>query len=196
MIRKWARPLGCSAPEHASRRVRHAARMRGALAVSFSSNPSPPPRVIYQPPHLLARYHRAKMIGSALFAVIFAGWLWLQWSNPWMRIGILALMVLTGWFTAWSILADLRRHRGRQVELAGEGLLITSPEGTCWIQLDEVSHAHWSDEGGLTFLRADGQPLGTMDLMFLADEEEARRFLGWLRQRKNIPWKVRWPSRA
>lgn len=197
MLTKHARSFARRSPAYAPRPVARAAvRMRGAVSMPLADTPAPPRRTLYQPPHLLAKYYRAKLAGSVLFGLIFVGWLWLQWSNPWMRGAVIGLLALTAWFTATSILADLRRHRGRQIELAGDGLLITTPQGTCWIQLPAVDHARWADDAGLALVRADGQTLGTIDLMLLADEDEARRFLGWLRQHATIQWSVRWPPRA
>lgn len=183
-------------PAHAPRMARRpAARMRGAvqLATSAISEVSPT-RVVYQPLQVLVRYERAKVVGGLLFAVIFAGWLWLQWSNPWMRWLAVGLLIVTAWAIASSIMTDLRRHQGRQIELAGKALLVTTPEGTCWIQLPDVAHAQWLGDKGLCFVRADGQALGTIDLVTIADENEARRFLGWLRQHAGVGFVVRWPQ--
>ncbi len=186
-------------PAHAPRvvRKRAAARMRGAVQLATTPiDREPTLRAIYQPPQLLARYERAKVVGGLLFVAIFAGWLWLQWSNPWMRMLTGALLVMTAWFTVASILTDLRRHHGRQIELVGRALLVTSPQGTCWIELSDVEHAQWSDDAGMSFVRRDGLALGRIDLVTIADEDEARRFMGWLRQRANVGFNVRWPQQG
>lgn len=187
-------------PAHAPRAVSRPAadaRMRGAIALPAADpEAAAPQRVAYIPPQLLARYERAKILGGLLFAAIFAGWLWLQWSNPWMRAVALALVALTAWWTITSVLHDARRHTGRLLELAGSSLLITTPEGTCWVKLDHVDHAVWSEDRGLTFMRVDGQALGGIDTHQLATEEEARRFMGWLRRHTAVGWNVRWPSPA
>jgi hypothetical protein len=184
-------------PVNAPRAVRvpRQVRMRGAVQLTATPQ-ADADRVVYQPPQLLAKYERAKLIGGLLFAAIFAGWLWLQWSNPWMRVAAGALLLLTAWITASSIVTDLRRHQGRQIELAGRALLVTTPEGTCWIQLPDVAVAQWTDDAGLRFDRADGQTLGRIDLVTLADEDEARRFLGWLRQHAQVDFAVQWPQRG
>lgn len=172
------------------------ARHRGIAAVGAGQPPAGPQRVVYQPPALLARYQRAKLVGGLLFTAIFAGWLWLQWSNPWIRSLAVALVGLTAWITGASVLADRRRHAGRQIELAGDALLVTTPEGTRWIALGQIDHAVWTDDGGMTFHGRDGRALAALDTALLADEEEARRFLGWLRRHAPTPWPVHWARRA
>lgn len=149
---------------------------------------------LWLPPRQMRRYQRNKVIGALLMMAIFSGWLILQWSNFVMRIVAGSLITMTLWVLIQSILEDLRRGRGRQIQIIDEQLCITNPDGVTTVELGHVADARWDDETpGLSFYDGHGQTLACLDCDFLADEAEARCFLGWARKHAHLPFKVRWP---
>jgi len=50
---------------------------------------------LWMPPGRMWRYQIAKLVGGALVAAIFGGWLMIQWSNPVMRWLCIALIGIT-----------------------------------------------------------------------------------------------------
>lgn len=155
-------------------------------------------RNLWLPPRRMARYQWAKVVGGLLFAVIFAGWMLIQWSSVAMRVATAGLLTLTAWVTAASIVNDLRRTRGRQVAIASGRLVITTPTGQCDIALTDVAEARWRDdpptESGLSFHDAAGRCLARLDPAFLESQAEARAFLRWARERADLPFRVVWPE--
>ena len=128
--------------------------------------------------------------------VIFLGWLVLQWSNFVMRTVAIGLISTTLWVLIQSIRDDRRRSHGRQIQIVGETLSITQAGTVTTIPLAQVAKARWQDEPtpGLFFHDDQGQSLAHLDSDFLANQAEARCFLGWLRKHANLSFKVRWPS--
>jgi len=151
---------------------------------------------MWLPPNLMHRYQWNKVIGGLLVSVIFIGWLILQGSNPAMRILAITLIVVTCWVVIRSMLDDTRRNRGRQITLADGVMRITTPDGTSPIRLADVALAQWcqNDPPGLWFYDQQHQPLAHLDTVFLADQTQARNFLGWARQHADLPFEVRWPK--
>lgn len=151
---------------------------------------------LWLPPRQIRRYQRNKIIGGLIITVIFAGWLVLQWSNVVMRLVALGLIATTLWVVIESILDDLRRGHGRQIEIVGGRLLITDADKVTTVSFADVAAATWHDESmpGLYLYDGQGQTLAHLDSHFLADQAEARCFLGWSRQRAQLPFKVQWPS--
>lgn len=151
---------------------------------------------LWLPPRQIRRYQRNKVFGGLIITVIFAGWLVLQWSNVVMRWVAMGLIATTLWVVIESILDDLRRGHGRQIEIVDGKLLITDADKVATVSLAEVATATWYDEStpGLYLYDGQGQTLAHLDGYFLADQAEARCFLGWSRQRAELPFKVQWPS--
>jgi len=146
----------------------------------------------------MRRYQQVKAGGGLLFALLFAGWLFLQGSNPVMRWIIAGLLVLTLLITFASILEDRRRVRGRQL-LAEPGRWMLERDGTrTVIDLRQVAEARWRHDEtahlGLWLHDARGRPIARIDPGLVGDEEEARRFLGWARGVSGLPFPVRWPD--
>jgi hypothetical protein len=160
--------------------------------------PSPEEHNLWLPPRHLRRYQRAKLLGGTLVVAIFAGWLYLQWSNLAMRLVAIALILATAWVVLSSMLADANRARGRQIAVEGDKLRVTRPEGETLVTLADAASAEWRDEpigrAGLWLLDARGQSLAHLDAALLADQAEARVFLGWLRDRTGITLPTRWPA--
>lgn len=160
------------------------------------------PLVVWLPPERMRRYEWAKVIGAILVMTIFAGWLLIQWSNPFMRLLAMALLLMTAWITGKSILIDILRMRGRRLAVCpAENLLhVTQPQGATAVRLAEVAQGQWRDQTqeatGLWLLDNQGQTLVHLDSAFLADEAEARTFLNWLRQHTAAGFDVRWPDRS
>ena len=152
---------------------------------------------LWLPPNRLRRYERAKLIGGVLIAVIFLGWLVVQWSNPFVRYLSIALLLTTAWVLLSSTIADRVRARGRQIAVDGRSLHITTPTGQRWVALDQVAAAQWHDgpqpAAGLWFYDEHRQAVAHLDLYFLADDVEARTFVGWLRRQTGVALNVRWP---
>jgi hypothetical protein len=146
----------------------------------------------------MRRYQLAKLVGGALILIIFAGWLVLQWSNLAMRVFAIVLMLVTLYVMCVSILGDRVRSRGRQIAIEHGTLRVTTPEATAAVLLSEIALAEWREEpveqAGLHLLDPRGRGLAHIDTALLADEAEARAFLGWLRDRAGVTLKTRWPS--
>lgn len=156
---------------------------------------------LWLPPHRLRQYQFAKLVGGALVALIFVGWLWIQWSNPWMRALSGTLIVVTVWIVAVSIRNDHQRSVGRQIAVAARTLTLTTPKnGEQTIDLVDISRAQWRDDeldqAGLWLLDQQDRALAHLDVDFLAEEAEARVFLAWLRRETNVSFDVCWPERG
>lgn len=155
-------------------------------------------RNLWLPPGRLRRYQRNKVIVGLLMAAIFAGWLVAQWSNLLLRGVSLGLMLTTFWIVIRSLVVDTRRSRDRQVLVQGQCLVIEGSGRTQRAILTDVTVAHWYNQpqarAGLWFYDDCGQVLAHLDSAILADESEARAFLGWARQRADCPFEVRWPG--
>ena len=155
-------------------------------------------RNLWLPPARLRRYQRNKAIVGLLMAAIFAGWLVVQWANVLLRWVSLGLLLTTLWILIRSLVVDTQRSRNRQVMVDGRHLVVEGPARTQRALLAEVSVAHWYNQppsqAGLWFYDHRGHVLAHLDSAFLADESEARAFLGWTRQRAKTQFQVRWPG--
>lgn len=164
--------------------------------------------VAFLPPEKLARYQWAKAIGAAFFIVIFAGWLFIQWSNPVMRGVAIVLLLLTAWFTLRSIVGDAMRSHGRRIELTWSAdadrndahLRITTPQSVMTVPVRDIHCAKWSEDDdsafGLWLMDRHGQTLAHLDAWFVDHEEEARTFLNWARQHTRFDFPIQWPQKA
>ncbi len=177
-----------------------AQRLTGAGERTATPVPAPGPAatpIVWLPAHRMRQYQRAKLIGAALFALIFAGWLYLQWSNPPLRWFTLALLALTGWVTFRSVREDARRTRGRRLAVVDDALLITIDDLTQRLPLS-AARLVWREDHdttlGLWFYDAQGQTLAHLDGEFFAEQAEARMFMGWLRRHTTLPLVVQWPT--
>ena len=150
------------------------------------------------PPRRLWRYQVAKATGGLIAAGIFAGWLLVHWSNVAMRLLAATLLGVTAWATAWSILDDAARARGRQVAIRPGELILTTPGSRRLVSLPDVAWAQWrhdsASDAGLWLYDSKGEVLAHLDENILADEAEAREFLGWARKRAELPFNVQWPG--
>lgn len=155
-------------------------------------------RVVWLPADAMTRYWRAKVVGGLLFATLFAGWLVIQWSNMVMRLLALSLLVGTVWMTWESIASERRRFVGRKVSVSSEDLRIEQPEAVQEVKLARIDHMRWIAEGnseraaGLWWFDSASTALLHMDDQLLANEREARSFIGWLRQQTSLQAPVRW----
>ncbi len=151
------------------------------------------------PPERMRRYQWAKVVGGVLVGVIFSGWLFLQWSNPVMRIVAIGLILMTAWIIASSIITDLHRSRGRQLSIEDDALIIETGSETSCIALDEISRAEWHEEpperAGLLLLDSEGESMALIDRYFLADQTEALAFVHWARERAPFNFEIRWPQK-
>ncbi|MEX0774802.1 MAG: hypothetical protein WD042_03705 [Phycisphaeraceae bacterium] len=153
---------------------------------------------LWLPPRRLRRYTWAKIVTSTIIAATFVGWMWLQWSSPMMRLAAPLLLVITCWVLVRSIAEDYKRARGRQIAVEGDTLEVTDAEQTCGIAMSRIAKGQWlddpADRRGLHLLDAEGKPLVHLNEAFLADEAEARAFLGWLRQQSQARFDVQWSA--
>ena len=154
-------------------------------------------RNLWLPPGRLLRYQLIKVGAAAIALAIFTLWQTLRWHNPAMRVLTIALQVITVWVVARSVVSDILRARGRQLELTDGVLLGARPGGSFAVALADVAQAQWRDDTdaalGLWLLDAQGHTLVQLDANFIADESEARDFLRWARQRSTLEFPVRWP---
>ncbi len=149
------------------------------------------------PPHRMRSYAIARAIGAVIFASIFIGWIFIQWSNPTMRIVASALVIITAWVTAYSIVRDARRASGRQITAKSGALEITDHAGTFTLHMTDVGEAKWIEDStetfGLWFYDQQGNTLAHLDENYLDGQAEARTFMGWVCARMDVPFKVQWP---
>lgn len=154
------------------------------------------PTHLWLPPERMRRYQWVKVVGGVLIGVIFAGWLFIQWSNAVMRIVAAGLLLVTVWVIAGSIWDDVVRSRGRQVSLEGDTLVIQADGQVQRVDLSEIGHAEWSEdraeESGLLLFDRAGRPLALLDSYLLADQAEARAFVHWVRERVPFDFEIRW----
>ena len=72
-----------------------------------------------------------------------------------------------------------------------------TPPSVQWLALTDVARARWRQDEerttGLWFYDPSGRILNHLDSIFLADQAEARSFLGWARRRVDVPFPVEWP---
>jgi len=155
---------------------------------------------LWLPPGRLWRYQVVKLGAAGIALAIFGLWLTLRWHEPMMRWGTLALITVTVWVVARSIVTDVTRARGRQLQIRDDTLYGTTPDGDFTLALRDVAEARWRDDAdatlGLWLLDAHGHTLVHLDGHFLADESEARDFLRWARQRSTLQFPVKWPDRT
>jgi hypothetical protein len=170
------------------------------MQAQVTDNPAAPQRTVWLPEDAMARYWRAKTVGGVLFAMIFLGWLVIQWSNPIMRWLAISLVLATAWMTWDSIRAERRRFVGRKISVTADDLRIEQADDTREVALSRVDHLQWIDEGdakraaGLWCFDAQGNELLHMDQQLVANEREARSFLGWLRRETGLQAPVRWST--
>ncbi len=154
---------------------------------------------LWMPPGRLLRYQIVKLGAAAIALGIFAIWLTLRWHVAPLRWLTLALAAMTVWIVARSIISDITRARGRQLEIVDNVLRGIRPQGAFQIPLADIAEAHWRDDTtqtlGLWLLDANGNTIVQLDDGFIADESEARDFLRWARQRGKLDFPVRWPQR-
>ena len=151
---------------------------------------------LWLPPRRLRSYICAKIAVSLIVGIIFVGWLWIQWSNPVMRIVAIALLIVTAWVLVGSILDDITRSRGRQLAIDGDDVLVKLPTGETRFRQSHLHHAHWRSDDveslGLWFFDADNQTLAHLDDGFAGDEAEARALVDWLRKHTQLQLPVQW----
>lgn len=150
---------------------------------------------LWLPPRRLKRYRASKIAAALLMAGIFAGWMVIQWSIPAMRYFAGALLIVTVWVLGASLIQDRRRDYGRQIAVVSGKLIVTSPQETRDIVLAQLHHGQWNEESaGLCLLDSSDRTVANLDTDFLADENEARQFLHWLREQTDIALRVDWPA--
>lgn len=153
---------------------------------------------LWLPPRRMRQYEIAKA-ATGLIAIFILAWLTAQWSGVMQWMGI-ALIIITAWVTIGSIITDIRHARGRQVGVEGGTLRITDGQDVNEVPLCDISRAQWRDddaaETGLFLYGEGNEELGRLNTHFLADETEARTFIGWLRGRAGITLHVDWPDRG
>lgn len=149
------------------------------------------------PVHRMRSYAIARVIGGALFAAIFVGWIFIQWSSPAMRIIASSLVVITVWVTLGTIIRDARRAAGRQITAKPGALEITNHDGMRTVRMTDVGRVAWQEESadtfGLWFYDTQDNVLARLDENYLDSEAEARTFIGWVHARMDVPFKVSWP---
>ncbi len=161
----------------------------------YARHPFGEEKDLWLPPRQMRRYQRNKIIVGLLVSAIFVGWLTLQWSSPIMRLVSAGLVAVTLWTMIQSTANDRRRTNGRQVKVSDGQWVVTTPDQVVQLRLADVAMARWRDDDdpGLWLYDAAGQLLVHLDTDFLADQAEARNFLGWVRRQSEIPFDVEWP---
>jgi hypothetical protein len=152
---------------------------------------------LWLPPKRMARYQLIKLGGGLIMITIFVGWLVLQWSNLSMRWFALTLLTITTWVVVMTCINDRLRSRGRQLSIDSNHMVLTKPNEQIDITLSDVAYAQWREDdmqtAGLWLFDRSDQELAHLDLDFLGDQDEARSFLRWARQRTDFSFEVRWP---
>lgn len=155
-------------------------------------------RNLWMPPHRMARYQWVKIGGGLLMIAIFLGWLVIQWSNPPMRWFAMALLGITAWVVIISCVNDRTRSHGRQLAIKGHSLVVTLLNEPFSIPVDTIAYAQWREDdfetAGLWLFDAQDRQLAHLDLNFIGDQNEARSFLQWARDRVNFSFEVHWPA--
>ena len=150
---------------------------------------------LWLPPRRLSHYQIAKGIAALLAIAIFSGWLWIQWSNLFIRIVAITLSFVTACVTLSSMLSDRRRARGRQIAAKSSEIIVTSPADVVRIDCADIDRGVWHDDGdacGLKLIHRDGRTLVLLDGMFFRDQAEARAFVGWCRKRTGCALHIVW----
>lgn len=171
------------------------------VAQPAADQPFASERNLWMPPGRLLRYQLVKIGAAAIALAIFGVWMTLRWHVPMMRWLSLALAAMTVWFIGRSIVTDIVRARGRQLELVDGALRGIRPgEPMFEVRVADIAEARWRDDTletlGLWLFDRDGRTLVQLDGGFIADEMEARDFLRWARQRVKLDFPVRWPARV
>lgn len=153
-------------------------------------------KLVWQPVERIRRYQWMKIVVGCFLVGIFGLWLVVQWSNPLMRGVSLILMATTAWVVFASIRDDLARNWGRQVSVGDGRLWIQADGRQVEVVFERVVLGRWreDDQPGLWFYDEGDVPIGHMDNEFLADQDEARAFLRWLRRGAGVRFEVRWPE--
>ena len=153
---------------------------------------------LWLPPRPMRQYQIAKFVAAALMAGIFVGWLYIQWDDTLVRWLMIVLIVVTGWVTIGSMLSDARRTRGRQITIDPQGITIVTPIKSQRVAWHQTDHTRWQEDAvaqpGLWLYDKSDSPLGHIDMDFLADAAEARRFLAWAQLHTDCFPPVRWPD--
>ena len=144
----------------------------------------------------MRRYQWYKVIGGGLMGAIFAGWLAVLGSSVALRTVGIGLIAVTAWVVVQSIRDDLARGRNRQLAITDGQIRIHTPSGNTHVPLTDIAQACWQDNGdpGLWLYNHRGESIAHIDTTFLANQAEARMFLGWARRRAELPFPVRWPQ--
>ena len=147
-------------------------------------------------PRRLRRYEAAKGVGAVLFASLFFVWAMASWPQRLPTLIATPLVLITFWVTVTSVVRDRQRSVGRQLRITSHAMHLTLPGAAIRVPWGDVHSARWLDEEsssqGLWLYGAAGQPLAHIDRAFLADQSEARAFLGWARQRASLRFPVAW----
>jgi len=149
-------------------------------------------------PRRLRKYQWAKVVGATLMSAIFIGWLIIQWSNPAMRFLAIGLILVTAFVVFTSVMDDVSRSHGRQLRIDADAITITTPESQTHVRLADIARGEWRedalDTAGLWLFDHNNRQLAHLDLNFVGDQDEARAFLHWARQRADLNFNVIWPS--
>jgi len=151
---------------------------------------------LWLPQRRLLRYQFAKICTALIVLNIFTGWMIIEWTNLGVRILTIVLGLITAGVTIASVTMEVRRYRGRQLQIQPGILSITAPGTRTQVAISNVACGQWRDgppDRGLWLYGQHGQILAHLDKNFLADQHEAYAFLGWARRHTKLAFEVKWP---
>ena len=152
----------------------------------------------YLPKNTLKQYHALKFTLALMLSSIFAWWLYVNqnaYTAP-MYIFLSVIAITTIWVTYTSINGEASRDKNRQISTTQNSLIITTDDLVTTINKNDIHHAVWQEDSfqnqGLHIISKQGKALGHIDGQVLSNQEDARRFLRWLRTDANINFDVQW----
>jgi hypothetical protein len=152
----------------------------------------------WTPPRRASRHWWLKFAVGTVFTAAFAAWMIHRWSSGAIRVTAGVMAAATVLLTYRSLGDDLRRRRGKQVDLAAGVVYIANQQGRTVFRLEDVLFVQWRVDpeaaAGLWFFDREKKVLAHLDTEFVTDPAEARSLLDWLKRRGGVEVEARWPT--
>lgn len=152
----------------------------------------------FLPSTTLRQYHALKIILALMLSSIFAWWIYVNQGSysTAMYLALATVALITIWVTFTSVNGESARDKNRQITITQNTLIIQADNKITNINKNDINHAIWHQDTfqnqGLHIISKQGQTIGHIDGQVLSNQEDARRFLRWLRNDGNINFDVQW----